>query len=198
MTTRETPEQYRRRHRATALAVFSVFVLMVGMAYAAVPLYRAFCRATGYGGTPQVATSGPKAAGKRLVMVRFDSNVAPGLPWTFEPEQASIEMRTGTTATVYYRVTSRADHPTAANAVYNISPEIGGFYFNKIACFCFTEQHLGPRESMELPVVFFLDPALDADKSMKDVDSLTLSYTLFAAKPSIAAAGDKGAAAPRL
>ncbi len=173
---------------------------MVGMSYAAVPLYRAFCRATGYGGTPQVATGGPHASGHRVITVRFDANVAPGLPWTFEPEQPELSVKTGTTVTVFYTVKSRVDRATSANALYNISPDVGGFYFNKIACFCFNEQHLGPNETMELPVVFFLDPALEQDKSMRDVDTLTLSYTLYAAKPvpAVADAGKQGAGAPKL
>lgn len=188
----------------TALAVLSVVTLMIGLSFAAVPLYRAFCRTTGYGGTPQVAAGASQAAGTRTLMVRFDANVAPGLPWTFEPEQAEIALKTGTTATIFYKVTSQVDRPTSANALYNVSPDVSGFYFNKISCFCFSEQHLGPRESMELPVVFFLDPALEHDKSMKDVDTLTLSYTLFAAKapPAVATAlpppGNGGAGAPKL
>ena len=179
----------RQRLRATALAVVSVLVLMVGMAYAAVPLYRAFCRATGYGGTTQVASAAPAAKGSRTINVRFDANVAPGLAWRFEPEVPEIQLRTGTTATVYFKVRNDSDRPTAARALYNISPDIGGFYFNKISCFCFDEQHLGPHESAELPVVFFVDPALDADTDLKAVDTLTLSYTLFAAKlaPAVAA-----------
>ena len=176
------------RHRATALAVVSVFVLMLGMAYAAVPLYRAFCRATGYGGTTQVASAAPVAKGSRTMNVRFDANVSPGLSWRFEPEVPEIQLRTGTTATVYFRVSNDSDRPTAAKALYNISPDIGGFYFNKISCFCFDEQHLGPHESAELPVVFFVDPALEHDKDLQAVDTLTLSYTLFAAKPSPAVA----------
>ncbi len=201
---RETPEHYRRRHRATALAVLSLVALMAGMAYAAVPLYRAFCRATGYGGTPQVAAGSSHATGTRTLNVRFDANVAPGLPWTFEPEQGEVAVKTGTTTTVFYKVTSQADHPTSANALYNVSPDVSGFYFDKIACFCFDEQHLGPRETMELPVVFFLDPALERDKSMSGVDTLTLSYTLFAAKaaPAVAAAlpspGNRSAPVPKL
>ena len=190
----------QRRNRATGLAVLSVFILMVGMAYAAVPLYRVFCRATGYGGTTRVAEAAPHVKGTRTINVRFDANVAPGLAWHFEPETPQIELRTGTTATVYFKVRNDSDQPTAANAQYNISPDLGGFYFNKISCFCFDEQHLGPRQSAELPVVFFVDPALDADPSMKAIDTLTLSYTFFAAKapPAVASSGSKGTDAPKL
>ncbi|WP_245496346.1 cytochrome c oxidase assembly protein [Lichenibacterium ramalinae] len=183
-------------HRRTALAVFGMAVVMLGLAYAAVPLYRVFCRATGYGGTPQVATAAPAARGARTLNVRFDANVAPGLPWKFEPETPEMTVRTGQTVTVFFKVRSTAARDTAANAQYNITPDIGGFYFNKIACFCFDEQHLGPNETAELPVVFFLDPKLEADPTMADVQSLTLSYTFFAAKAGATAAKAAANAAP--
>jgi cytochrome c oxidase assembly protein subunit 11 len=202
MLTPEDAAQSRRRHRFTALAVFSVFVLMIGASYAAVPLYRVFCRATGFGGTPQVATAGSATTGARTLAVRFDANVAPGLPWAFEPETPEMSVKTGTTKTVYFRVRNLAGRDTAANAQYNISPDVGGFYFNKIACFCFSEQHLGPNEVAELPVVFFLDPALEKDPTMNGVDTLTLSYTFFAAKkaPALATSGaaQQGGETPKL
>ena len=174
-------------HRRTALAVLGMVAVMLGLAYAAVPLYRVFCRATGYGGTPQVASAGAAERGARTLSVRFDANVAPGLPWRFEPETPEMTVRTGQTVTVFFKVRNMAGRDTAANAQYNITPDVGGFYFDKIACFCFDEQRLGPDETAELPVVFFLDPKLEADPTMKDVDSLTLSYTFFAAKPAKAA-----------
>ena len=185
-------------HRRTALAVLGLVAVMLGLAYAAVPLYRVFCRATGYGGTPQVASAGAAARGARTLSVRFDANVAPGLPWRFEPETPEMEVRTGQTVTAFFKVRNTAGRDTAAMAQYNITPDIGGFYFNKIACFCFDEQRLGPNETAELPVVFFLDPKLEADPTMKDVDSLTLSYTFFAAKPAPAKAASNLPAAPRL
>ena len=174
-------------HRRTALAVLTAVAVMVGLSYAAVPLYRVFCRATGYGGTPRVAAAGTEARGSRTIAVRFDANVAPGLPWRFEPETAEMPVRTGQTVTVFFKVRNMAGRDTAANAQYNITPDVGGFYFNKIACFCFDEQRLGPDETAELPVVFFLDPKLESDPTMKDVDTMTLSYTFFAAKPTKAA-----------
>ncbi len=174
---------FARRRRATAAAACAIAVLMTCLAYAAVPLYGMFCRATGYGGTPRIAASGPATRGTRTLTVRFDANVLPGLPWSFAPETPSVAMRTGTTATVYFSVRNRSGDATAARAQYNISPEIGGFYFNKISCFCFDEQRLGPNAEAELPVVFFLDPALDKDPTMRNVDTLTLSYTFAAVKP---------------
>lgn len=185
-----------RHHRRTALAVLAMVVAMTSLAYAAVPLYRVFCRATGYGGTPQVATAGAATRGSRTLNVRFDTNVAPGLPWRFEPDVPEVAVRTGQTMTVFFKVRNMAARDTAANAQYNITPDMGGFYFNKIACFCFDEQRLGPNETVELPVVFFLDPKLEQDPTMAKVDSLTLSYTFFAAKP--AKAASNAAVTPKL
>jgi cytochrome c oxidase assembly protein subunit 11 len=175
-----TPD--RSRNRATGLAVALVFFVMLGAAFAAVPLYALFCRTTGFAGTTQVAHSAPKLKGQRMITVRFDANVGPGLPWTVEPETPSVTVRTGATATVYFKFRNQVARETAANAVYNVTPDVSGAYFDKIACFCFTEQHLGPGESAELPVVFFLDPKLEQDATMKDIDAVTLSYTLYPAR----------------
>jgi cytochrome c oxidase assembly protein subunit 11 len=157
---------------------------MLGLSFAAVPLYRFFCAATGFAGTPQTAKLPPASRGMRDLTVRFDANVAPGLAWNFAPETAKIKLRTGETATIYYKVTNMSDRATAARAMFNVSPDSAGAYFDKIACFCFSEQKLGPRETLELPVVFFLDPALEKDATMAGIQEITLSYTFFAAKPS--------------
>ncbi len=190
-----------RRNRRVATVVVAVAVAMLGAAYAAVPLYAAFCKATGYGGTTQVARVAPAARGVRTLSVSFDANVAPGLDWSFEPETPTIALRTGATATVYFRVHNRSARATAAVAVFNVTPEASGAWFDKVSCFCFSEQHLGPNETAELPVVFFLDPRLEQDHTMNDVAAITLSYTMFAAsdaaKP-VALAPQAGGAAPRL
>jgi len=170
-----------RRNRQFALGGVAFGVGMLALAYAAVPFYSAFCRATGYGGTPQTAKADARTEGRRMLRVAFDTNVAPGLAWSFEPETDSVVVRTGKTATVFFRARNLSDRPTAANATFNVTPEVSGGWFNKIQCFCFSEQHLGPHESAEWPVVFFLDPKLETDESMARVDSITLSYTLFAA-----------------
>jgi len=190
-----------RRNRGVATIVVSVAVAMVGAAYAAVPLYAAFCKATGYGGTTQVARAASAARGARTLSVSFDANVAPGLDWTFEPESPTIAVRTGATATVYFRVHNRSARETAAVAVFNVAPEVSGAWFDKVSCFCFSEQHLGPNETAELPVVFFLDPRLEQDHTMNDVAAITLSYTLFAANNAarpVALAPQAGVAPPRL
>ena len=169
-----------RSNRLVAALAVGAVVAMIGMAYAAVPLYAAFCRATGYGGATQVAVQPSALKGQRTFTVRFDANVAPGLPWSFEPETPAIQVRSGATATVFFKVHNRSSGDTAATAVYNVSPDQFGVWFDKISCFCFSEQHLGPGESAEWPVVFFLNPALEEEKDMRNMDSVTLSYTLEA------------------
>jgi cytochrome c oxidase assembly protein subunit 11 len=154
---------------------------MIGLTYAAAPFYAAFCRLTGYQGTPQTAKAGASLEGQRTLRIAFDANVSPGLNWRLEPEIDAIRLRTGQTATVYFRARNLGDKGGAANATFNVTPEVSGAWFDKISCFCFSEQHLGPHEAAEWPVVFFLDPKLETDPSMAKVDSITLSYTLFAA-----------------
>jgi cytochrome c oxidase assembly protein subunit 11 len=169
-----------RNNRLMGVGGATLAVTMIALTYAAVPFYSAFCRATGYEGTPQRVASNTDVAGHRILRVGFDTNVAPGLDWSFEPESESVRLRTGKTVTVFFRARNLTDKPGVARATFNVSPEVSGEYFDKISCFCFTEQHLGPHESAEWPVVFFLDPSLETDESMARVDSITLSYTLFA------------------
>jgi cytochrome c oxidase assembly protein subunit 11 len=174
-----------------------VVVLMVGAAYAAVPFYNWFCRTTGFNGTTQVATSAPSGAPlTRMVTVRFDSNVAPGLPWKFEPEQTEIEVKIGQVVTVFYTVTNQSARTTAGQAAYNVAPLTVGAYFQKINCFCFTEQTMAPGEKREMPVVFYVDPSLVADHDNDGLNSITLSYTFYpvrdpAPKPLAASEPDK-------
>jgi cytochrome c oxidase assembly protein subunit 11 len=157
-----------------------VVVLMVGASYAAVPFYNWFCRATGFNGTTQVATSAPAGAPlARKITVRFDANVAPGLPWKFEPEQNEIEVRIGEVVTVFYTVTNQSARSTIAQAAYNVAPLTVGAYFQKINCFCLTEQTMAAGEKREMPVVFYVDPALAADHENDGLNSITLSYTFY-------------------
>ena len=176
-------------------------VLMVGASYAAVPFYNWFCRATGFNGTTQVATSGPSGAPlARTIAVRFDSNVAGGLPWKFEPEKTEIEVRIGEVVTVYYTVTNQSARTTSGQAAYNVAPLTVGAYFQKINCFCFTEQTMGPGETREMPVVFYVDPSIARDSENAELNTITLSYTFYPvreeAKPVAAREPDKPARPP--
>src|SRR5579871_4604555 len=166
---------------AAACGVFVAF--MVGMAYAAVPLYSWFCRTTGFGGVPQVASVAPTQISDRKITVRFDANVGAGLPWRFEPERTSIDVRLGEVVTVFYKVTNLSERDTAGQAAYNVTPTTVGAYFTKINCFCFTEQHLAPREKREMAVVFYVDSALTQDSDQDDLNTITLSYTFFPLRP---------------
>jgi cytochrome c oxidase assembly protein subunit 11 len=174
-----------------------VVVLMVGASYAAVPFYNWFCRATGFNGTTQVATSAPAGAPlTRKIVVRFDANVAPGLPWKFEPEQNEVEVRIGEVVTIFYSVTNQAARATTGQAAYNVAPLTVGAYFQKINCFCFTEQTMAPGEKRDMPVVFYVDPALAADSENDSLKTITLSYTFYpvrdpAPKPLAASEPDK-------
>ena len=172
----------RRRDLAVAAACGVFVAVMVGAAYASVPLYNWFCRTTGFFGTTQVATAAPGAVLDRTVTVRFDANVAGNLPWRFEPDQTSIRVKIGEVATVGYTVVNESSRTTAGEASYNVSPPTAGRYFSKINCFCFTEQKLAPGERRDMTVVFFVDPALVKDADQNSLDTITLSYTMYAAR----------------
>ena len=183
---------------ATVAALCGVFVaLMVGAAYAAVPFYNWFCRATGFNGTTQVATSAPALAPlARKIAVRFDANVAAGLPWKFEPEQTEIEVRIGEVVTVFYNAINQSARTTTGQAAYNVAPLTVGAYFQKLNCFCFTEQTMAAGEKREMPVVFYVDPALVKDSDNDGLNTITLSYTFYpvrepAPKPLAASEPDK-------
>jgi cytochrome c oxidase assembly protein subunit 11 len=167
------------RDAAVASACGLVVALMVGASYAAVPFYNWFCRVTGFNGTTQVASAAPQGGAlKRIIAVRFDANIN-GLPWIFAPETTEIEIPIGQVTTVYYKVTSRAAHETTGQAAYNVAPLTVGAYFQKINCFCFTDQTLAAGETRELPVVFYVDPALAADADNDTLNTITLSYTFY-------------------
>ena len=187
------PRQKSNRLLAGGLAVF--VGCMIGLSFAAVPLYRAFCAATGYAGTPQRAANGPDKIYPQTVVVRFDANVAPGLPWRFEPVQPEVEVHVGETKLAFFRATNKTDEAVTGSAVFHVSPEYMGKYFTKIQCFCFEQQTLGPGEPVEMPVSFFLDPAMLNDRSAKTVRDMTLSYTFFRVKTPAPVRGAKFAKA---
>jgi cytochrome c oxidase assembly protein subunit 11 len=168
-----------RRNAATALLASGVIAVMLGLTAAAVPLYRLFCQVTGYGGTTQVAEALPAAPLERTIKVRFNAEVDPDLPWTFQPAQREVEVRIGEQSLAYYRARNRSDHAIVGQAVFNVTPFKAGRYFDKIACFCFEEQLLQPGEEVDMPVSFFVDPAILDDPNTGDVRTITLSYTFF-------------------
>ena len=171
----------KKRMAWTAGVAVAVVIGMTGMAFAAVPLYRAFCRITGYGGTTQTAVAAPSRMLDRRIVVRFDANVSPDLPIEFAPKQLSETLRIGQTGIAYYRVRNLSNERVTARASYNVTPHVAGQYFAKIQCFCFQDRTLAPGEEAELPVVFFVDPDLVSDPETAGIGTLTLSYTFFRA-----------------
>jgi cytochrome c oxidase assembly protein subunit 11 len=168
-----------RRDLIVAGACGACVAIMVGMAYAAVPFYDWFCRVTGFNGTTQVATSAPGFVLDRKITVRFDANLASGLPWKFAPEVTSIEARLGEIVTVAYKVVNESKRATTGVAGYNVTPLNMGAYFQKINCFCFSDQTLKAGEEREMTVVFYIDPALAKDADGADLNTITLSYTFY-------------------
>lgn len=166
------------RNRIVAASLVVVAGGMVGMAFASAPLYRLFCQITGYGGTTQRATVGADRTADRTIVVRFDGNVA-GLPWDFQPQIQQVMVKLGETALVNFVAENTSTSPTAGTATFNVQPAMAGIYFNKIECFCFTEQKLQPGERAELPVQFFVSPDLAEDRELKGTRTITLSYTFF-------------------
>jgi cytochrome c oxidase assembly protein subunit 11 len=167
------------RDLLVAFACGGFVAAMVGVSYAAVPLYSWFCRTTGFGGTTQVAHAAPPEISGRSLTVRLDSNIAPGLPWQFEPEQRTVDVKLGQVVTVYYTVTNESARTTIGQAGYNVAPPTAGIYFEKINCFCFTQQTMKPGEKREMAVVFYVDPKLTKDSEQDTLNTITLSYTFF-------------------
>ncbi|MGY2052343.1 cytochrome c oxidase assembly protein [Methylobacterium sp. JK268] len=168
--------------RTTLFACLGLVAGMTGLAFASVPLYDLFCKATGYDGTPLVgrAPSGPVS--DQAMTVHFDTNVSPALPWRFEAESRSVEAKLGATQTVFFRVTNTGPTPSTGVATFNVQPGLMGGFFVKIQCFCFNEQTLNPGESIDVPVVFYVDPAVRTDSNTRDYEEMTLSYTYFPSK----------------
>jgi cytochrome c oxidase assembly protein subunit 11 len=167
-----------QKNTRTALIMSAIVAAMLALAFASVPLYRMFCEATGFNGTTLRADRAPGAVAGQ-VKVQFDANVHPGLPWRFGPEQISVNVAPGARTRIFYRAQNLSARAITGQAVYNVSPDTIGKYFKKIQCFCFTEQTLKPGESVDMPVVFFVDPAIEKDPDTKDVHEITLSYTFY-------------------
>ncbi len=178
----------RRKNTTTAVLLFSVAGGMVGLAFAAVPLYQLFCQVTGFGGTPKIEAAAPSpspsqgAVPAAEITVRFDANVNPALPWRFAPEQRKILVRAGEPAEINYLAKNLSGVTTTGTATFNVTPYKAGEYFSKIECFCFTEQRLGAGEEAVMGVQFYVDPEIFTDPNTRDVKVITLSYTFFRAK----------------
>lgn len=185
----------RRNHRV-GLWLAGLVVMMVGLAFASVPLYRLFCQVTGFGGTPMLAAEAPGVVRDRVFTIRFDANVAPGLDWEFTPEEPTIQVRAGEPFLAYYRATNRGSAPLVGTATYNVTPLKAGKYFRKIECFCFTRQPLAPGQTARLPLQFFVDPAIVDDPNMREVGRITLSYTFFPNREDSLASAAPAAPAP--
>jgi cytochrome c oxidase assembly protein subunit 11 len=162
-----------------AAILFGVVLTMGALAWAAVPFYGWFCRVTGYAGTPSVAASGSDVIIDREITVRFDANVESGMPWQFKPVVNEMTLRIGETGLAFYEAYNPTDHPIAGTASFNVSPDQAGYYFTKIECFCFTQQILQPHERVEMPVSFYVDPAIMSDKDGRQIKEITLSYTFY-------------------
>lgn len=172
----------RDKNARLAWTMVAIVGGMLGLAYAAVPLYQAFCKATGFAGTPLVAQEGVRPVIARTVEVRFDTNTDANLPWRFEPVQRSVKVHLGEEKLVFFRATNRSQRPIVGTATYNVTPEWTAGWFNKIQCFCFTEQLLQPGQSVDMPVLFFVDADMNKDRRYDDVRTITLSYTFYEAK----------------
>ncbi|MEN3793594.1 cytochrome c oxidase assembly protein [Fulvimarina sp. MAC3] len=172
-------EKARRRGLIIAASCTAFIFGMVGAAYASVPLYQLFCQVTGYGGTPQRADANQSKASEETVEVRFDGNTAKNLPWTFRPNDRSITVRLGETSETSYHVVNNSDRAITGQALYNVTPDAAGIFFNKIACFCFDEQTLQPGESVNMPITFFVDPEILDAEELQGGYAITLSYTFF-------------------
>jgi cytochrome c oxidase assembly protein subunit 11 len=166
----------------TLIVLFILVSGMGGLSYASVPLYKLFCQVTGYGGTTQQVVKPSSVVIDRKINVRFDSNTKPSLDWDFEPAQQSMKLAVGQNALAFYTARNKSDNPIVGTATFNVTPEKAGLYFNKVECFCFTEQLLTAKELVEMPVSFFIDPAIVNDPNLDDVTTITLSYTFFPSK----------------
>jgi cytochrome c oxidase assembly protein subunit 11 len=175
-----TNPRLSRNHAVVALCV-ALVLGMTALSFAAVPLYRLFCQVTGYEGTTRRASVAPETVLERSLTIAFDANVGRGIGWRFEPVQRAQQLKIGEQGLAFYRATNLSDTPQVGMAVFNVTPHKAGSYFNKIECFCFTAQRLEAGQSIEMPVAYFIDPAITDDADLKKLTTITLSYTFYPA-----------------
>lgn len=178
--TRRDPAEIARKNKRMGLAVAGVVAGMVGLSYAAVPLYNLFCAVTGFNGTPMIGQAAPGAAqGAGRITVRFNANTQPNLPWRFAPEQPSVEVRHGEEQLAFYTAHNNGAVPVTGVSTYNVTPEVVGKYFHKTACFCFESQTLGPGETVQMPLAFWVDPKIAEDPNTAGIRTITINYSFF-------------------
>ena len=187
-----------RRNTVLGGLVVCVICAMVGASFAAIPMYRLFCAATGYGGTPSIGPGVAPGSNGEIVRVRFNADTNPALPWTFAPDQLEVSLKLGDDQIAFYHATNMSDQPVTGMALYNVTPEKVGKYFHKTACFCFNKQTLAAKQSMEFPVSYWVDPAIRSDPNTADVKVITLSYTFFRSLDDAAKSGALTKAGPHV
>ena len=177
----------RNPNTRVGLLALLIAIAMLGLGFAAVPLYRLFCQVTGFAGTTMRSTTGiaPGAVVGKLINVRFDGNVSPSLPWTFGPEKNVARIAIGARNMAFFNATNLSNVPITGTASFNVTPEQAGQYFTKIQCFCFTQQTLKPGETMRMPVIYYVDPAILNDKDARNLNEITLSYTFYPDKSAV-------------
>ena len=187
-----TGNNQQRRNGVVVGVCLGLFFGMVGMSYAAVPLYRMFCQVTGYGGTVREVEQASAVILDQTIKVRFDGNMSPALPWDFKPDQREVVMKIGETKQIFFHAKNLSNKETTGQATFNVTPEQAGAYFNKIQCFCFTETTLKPGQELEMPVLFFVDPDIVKDRETKSIGTITLSYTFYPHEKTQGVADAKG------
>lgn len=193
MADQKHADKTKARNKRVLLSCVAIVGGMIGLSYASVPLYALFCQVTGYGGTTQVATDAPRDVSEKTIKIRFNADVNSRLPWQFKPEQREITVKLGEDNLAYYVAENMSVKPVTGQALYNVTPLKAGQYFSKIACFCFDEQTLEPGQRVDMPVSFYVDPAIAEDPNTRDVKTITLSYTFYKTEASVEGpGGDKG------
>jgi cytochrome c oxidase assembly protein subunit 11 len=192
----EQASQQRRRNQVLGIAVGAIVLGMVGVSFAAIPLYKLFCAATGYGGTPKIGIAAAPGGDGRTIRVRFNADINPGLPWTFAPVETEVTVPLGEDRLAAYHAHNRSNRVVTGVALYNVTPEKAAKYFHKTACFCFNEQTLQPLEDMSFPLSFWVDPEIARDPNTSDVQVVTLSYTFYKALDDAAKSGALAKAGP--